>query len=167
MTCIHAAAAHCNMHWWCFSSTNQAFTNMHTYKWALVLQLALYGSGGGVFFILLVVVILCSVLYGCVCCVCNTYVHIILFSLCNYSTLHVCTFVLDLCMHHCLSFNLILQNPRQNACLSSQWEVCAYTSHTSRLERDRVSSRTISFQFDIEYSSSSECLTNEQQLWGY
>ena len=22
----------CNLHWWCFSSTNQAFTNVHTYK---------------------------------------------------------------------------------------------------------------------------------------
>ena len=31
----------CNLHWWCFSSTNQAFTNVYTYKWALVLQLAL------------------------------------------------------------------------------------------------------------------------------
>ena len=40
MTCIHPAATHCNLHWWCVSSTNQAFTNMHTCKWALVLQLA-------------------------------------------------------------------------------------------------------------------------------
>ena len=29
-----------------FSSTNQAFTNVHTYKQALVLQLALCGGGG-------------------------------------------------------------------------------------------------------------------------
>ena len=41
---IHPAAAHCNLHWWCFSSTNQAFTNVHTYKWAPVLQLALCGG---------------------------------------------------------------------------------------------------------------------------
>ena len=31
MTCIHPAATHCNLHCWCFSSTNQAFTNVHTY----------------------------------------------------------------------------------------------------------------------------------------
>ena len=49
MTCIHPAAAHCNLHWWCFSSPNQAFTNVHTYKRALVLQLALRGGGGGIY----------------------------------------------------------------------------------------------------------------------
>ena len=31
-----------------FFSTKQAFTNVHTYKWALFLQLALCGGGGGV-----------------------------------------------------------------------------------------------------------------------
>ena len=34
MTCNHAATACCNLHWWCFSSTNQAFTIVHTYNWA-------------------------------------------------------------------------------------------------------------------------------------
>ena len=47
MTCIHPAAIHGNLRWWCFSSTNQAFTNVHTYKRALALQLALCGGGGG------------------------------------------------------------------------------------------------------------------------
>ena len=48
MTCTNPAATHCNLHWWCFSSTNQAFTDVQTYKWALVLQLALCDGGGGV-----------------------------------------------------------------------------------------------------------------------
>ena len=47
MICIHPTAAHYNLHWWCFSSTNNAFTNVHTYKWALVLQFALCGGGSG------------------------------------------------------------------------------------------------------------------------
>ena len=85
-------------------------------------------------------------------------INFILFSLCKLITcVHFC--VLDVCMHHCLSFNLILQSPRQNARVWSQWEISAHHSYTSKLQRDWVSWCTISFQFDIEYSSSSEYLT--------
>ena len=43
MTC-HAATTHCNLHWWCFSSTNQAFANVHTCTWTHVLQLGQVGT---------------------------------------------------------------------------------------------------------------------------
>ena len=59
MTCIHAATAPYNLHWWCFSLTNQAFTDVPT-----CIEMSAFCNLHGVVVVVYinVVVILCSVL---------------------------------------------------------------------------------------------------------